>query len=165
MLAGHMAVDGEVKTVDLSSVFEAVGKTVKGEMSQEELERLVESACPGCGSCSGLYTANTMNCLTEAMGMGLPGNGTVPAADSRRLQLARQAGEQIIKLAADNICPRDIINKESIDNAFTVDMALGGSRDRERLGRRFLPRRGGTGRRSLRVSNESGWHWSGGVLR
>ncbi len=127
MLAGHMAVNNEVKTVDLSSVFEAVGKTIKGAMSQEELERLVESACPGCGSCAGMYTANTMNCLTEALGMGLPGNGTVPAVDARRLQLARQAGEQIMKLAADNICPRDIINKESIDNAFTVDMALGGS--------------------------------------
>ncbi len=127
MLAGHLADGNGVKTVDLSSVFEAVGKTAKGDMDLEELERLVECACPGCGSCSGLYTANTMNCLTEALGLGLPGNGTIPAADSRRAQLARQAGEQAVKLLGRGIRPKDIINKEAIDNAFTVDMALGGS--------------------------------------
>jgi dihydroxy-acid dehydratase len=86
-----------------------------------------ELACPGCGSCAGMFTANTMNCLTEALGMGLPGNGTIPAADNRRLQLARQAGEQSLKMWSQNIRPRDIITEKSLRNAFTVDMALGGS--------------------------------------
>jgi len=115
MLAGRLAGENGFKKVDVSSVFEAVGKVTKGSMSQEELEQLVEIACPGCGSCAGMFTANTMNCLTEALGMGLPGNGTIPAVDARRIQLAREAG------------PRDIISKDSIHNAFAVDMALGGS--------------------------------------
>ena len=127
MLAGYLTSSSGVKRVDFSSVFEAVGRVTKGEMSQEELEHLAEIACPGAGSCAGMFTANTMNCLTEAMGMGLPGNGTIPAVDARRRQLAREAGEQIMELLANNIRPRDIINNDSIYNAFAVDMALGGS--------------------------------------
>ncbi|MDP2932345.1 MAG: dihydroxy-acid dehydratase, partial [Chloroflexota bacterium] len=88
---------------------------------------LEEVACPGCGSCAGMFTANTMNCLTEALGMGLPGNGTIPAVDTRRRLLAKRAGEQVLKLLAGNICPRDIITRDAIFNAFTVDMAMGGS--------------------------------------
>lgn len=127
MLVGRLGSDDGVRIVDLNSVFEAVGKAANGKLSQEELARLEEVACPGCGSCAGMFTANTMNCLTEAVGMGLPGNGTIPAIDIRRRRLARKAGEQIIKLLADNVHPRDIISKDSIHNAFTVDMALGGS--------------------------------------
>ncbi len=127
MLAGHLGSSSGVKQVDLSSVFEAVGKVSKGEMTQEELEELAEVACPGCGSCAGMFTANTMNCLTEALGMGLVGNGTIPAVDARRRGLAREAGQQVMELLANNIRPRDIINKDSMYNAFAVDMALGGS--------------------------------------
>ncbi len=127
MLAGRFSTGGEVKKVDLSTVFEAVGKVTMGEMSEEELERLEEVACPGCGSCAGMFTANTMNCLTEALGMGLSGNGTILAVDVRRIQLAKEAGRQVMKLLASDIRPRDIINKDSIHNAFIVDMALGGS--------------------------------------
>jgi len=127
MLAGRLASDSGVKHVDLSSVFEAVGKVAQGSMSQEDLTELEEVACPGCGSCSGMFTANTMNCATEALGMGLPGHGTIPAVDARRVQLAREAGEQVMELLAADIRPRDIINVNSVHNAFTVDMALGGS--------------------------------------
>jgi len=127
MLAGHLASSSGIEKVDVNTVFEAVGKVTKGEMGQEELARLEEVACPGCGSCAGMFTANTMNCLTEALGMGLPGNGTIPAIDARRIQLAQEAGQQIMKLLAGDIRPRDIINKDSIHNAFIVDMALGGS--------------------------------------
>jgi len=127
MLAGHLPSNNGFKTVDLSSVFEAVGKIAKGAITQQELEQLEEIACPGCGSCAGMFTANTMNCLTEAMGMGLPGHGTIPAVDARRRQLAREAGQQIMKLLAEDIRPRDIITRDSIYNAFAVDMALGGS--------------------------------------
>ena len=127
MLAGRLSRNNEIKLVDLSSVFEGVGKVTAGKMTEEELEELEEIACPGCGSCSGMFTANTMNCLTEALGMGLPGNGTIPAVDSRRTQLAREAGRQVMALLADDIRPRSIINKDSLANAFAVDMALGGS--------------------------------------
>ncbi len=127
MLAGRLGSNEGVNLVDLNNVFEAVGKVAKGEMSQEELERLEEVACPGCGSCSGMFTANTMNCLTEALGMGLSGNGTIPAVDSRRQQLAKEAGLKVMELLANDIHPRDIINRDSLHNAFTVDMALGGS--------------------------------------
>jgi len=127
MLAGRFYNSGKVKKVDLISVFEAVGKVISGQMTEEELEQMVEVACPGCGSCAGMFTANTMNCLTEALGMGLVGNGTIPAVDSRRRQLAKEAGQQIMELLASDIRPRDIITKDSIRNAFTVDMALGGS--------------------------------------
>ena len=127
MLAGRLSSDSGVKHVDLSSIFEAVGRVAKGKMSEEELEQLAAVACPGCGSCSGMFTANTMNCATEAMGMGLVGNGTIPAVDARRLQLAKEAGQRVMELLVNNIRPRDIINRVSIHNAFAVDMALGGS--------------------------------------
>ncbi|MFC1860849.1 dihydroxy-acid dehydratase [Chloroflexota bacterium] len=127
MLAGRLAGETGTRPVDLISVFEAVGKVAQGNMSEAELAELEEIACPGCGSCAGMFTANTMNCLTEAMGMAMPGSGTIPAVDSRRRQLAKETGEQVMKLLADNIQPRDIINNDSIFNAFTVDMALGGS--------------------------------------
>ena len=124
MLAGRMAND---RCVDLNDVFEAVGKVTKGEMSQAELEELEVAACPGCGSCSGMFTANTMNCLTEALGMALSGNGTIPAVDARRIHLAREAGRKVMELLAAEIHPRDIVTKDSIHNVFVVDMALGGS--------------------------------------
>lgn len=127
MLAGDWQKEGRWEKIDLNSVFEAVGRVTGGKMSEEELEELAQLACPGCGSCAGMFTANTMNCLTEALGMALPGNGTIPAVDSRRRQLAQRAGEQVMKLVTDNIRPRDIITADSISNAFAVDMALGGS--------------------------------------
>ena len=123
MLAGRL----EGKPVDLNHVFEAVGKVVRGQMSEAELESLAEVACPGCGSCAGMFTANTMNCLTEAMGMALPGSGTIPAVDERRTELAEKAGQQIMELLAKDVRPRDIISKAALENAFAVDMALGGS--------------------------------------
>jgi len=123
MLAGHW----QGRKVDLNTVFMAVGKVAKGEMSREELDELEQVACPGCGSCAGMFTANTMNCLTEALGMALPGNGTIPAVDARRLGLAREAGRQVMELMAKDIRPRDIVTREAIENAFIVDMALGGS--------------------------------------
>ena len=127
MLAGSLSGDGGAKKVDYSSVFEAVGKVTNGQMTEEELEQMAEVACPGCGSCAGMFTANTMNCLTEALGMGLVGNGTIPAVDARRQQLAKEAGQQVMELLANDVRPQDIITKGSIYNAFTVDMALGGS--------------------------------------
>jgi len=127
MLAGCLAGNNGIKKIDLSSVFEGVGEVVGGNMSNEELLQLEELACPGAGSCSGMFTANTMNCAVEAMGMGLSGNGTILAVDARRQQLAKEAGQQVMELLANDIRPRDIINKESINNAFAVDMALGGS--------------------------------------
>jgi len=127
MLAGRLETKDGVKKVDLSSVFEAVGKVIKGQMSEAELDGLTETACPGCGSCAGMFTANTMNCVTEALGLALPGNGTIPAVDPRRAKLARQAGEQIMQLLVDNVCPKDILTRKAFDNAFTLDVALGGS--------------------------------------
>jgi dihydroxy-acid dehydratase len=123
MLAGY--IDG--KKIDLSTVFEAVGAVSADNMSKAELARLEQLACPGCGSCAGMFTANTMNCLTEALGMALPGNGTIPAVDARRRSLARQAGARIMQILKANTRPHSIINADSIFNAFTVDMALGGS--------------------------------------
>jgi dihydroxy-acid dehydratase len=127
MLAGKLTRDGAVKPLDLNSVFLAVGQVIKGEMTESELKELEELACPGCGSCAGMFTANTMNCLTEALGMALPGNGTIPAVQAQRVQLAYKAGQQVMEVLAKDICPKDIITKESIYNAFAVDMALGGS--------------------------------------
>ncbi len=127
MLRGYLPTENGLSKVDLNSVFEAVGKAASGQITEQELAELERYACPGCGSCSGMFTANTMNCLTEAMGMGLPGNGTIPAVDARRRQLAREAGQQVMTLLAENIRPRNIITRDSIHNAFTVDMALGGS--------------------------------------
>ncbi len=112
---------------DLISVFEAVGKVKKGEMSMEELDELAEHACPGCGSCSGMFTANTMNCISEAIGLALPGNGTIPAVHAARIRLAKNAGFKIMELLEKNIKPRDIVNEKAAYNAVAVDMALGGS--------------------------------------
>lgn len=121
MLAGH--VKGEKKS--LSAMFEAVGTHAAGNMSDEELEEFERKVCPTCGSCSGMYTANSMNCLTEALGMGLSGNGTIPAVYSDRLKLAKKAGMAVMDLLKKNIRPSDIITKDSIKNALTIDMALG----------------------------------------
>ena len=121
MLAGHV---GGHKT-SLSSMFEAVGANAAGKMSLEELNEYECKACPTCGSCSGMYTANSMNCLTEALGMGLKGNGTIPAVYSERLKLAKHAGMAVMELYRKNIRPRDIMTKYAILNALTVDMALG----------------------------------------
>ncbi len=113
---------------DLISVFEAIGKYKKGEITEDELEDMAKVACPGCGSCAGMFTANTMNCLSEALGMALPGNGTIPAAyDGMRKRLAFEAGIRIVKLVKDNITARKILTKEAFLNAITVDLALGGS--------------------------------------
>ncbi|MCL1886134.1 MAG: dihydroxy-acid dehydratase [Dehalococcoidia bacterium] len=127
MLSGRWETPEGTRKVDLNSVFEGVGKVLNKNMTEEELDSLVDKACPGCGSCSGMFTANTMNCLTEALGMALPGNGTIPAVYERRAMLAKQAGERIVGLFEQNLRPRDIINSDSLHNAFTVDMALGGS--------------------------------------
>ncbi|RBP44140.1 dihydroxy-acid dehydratase [Garciella nitratireducens] len=121
MLAGK--VNGE-KT-SLSSMFEAVGAYAAGKMTEKEVKEYEQKACPTCGSCSGMYTANSMNCLTEAIGMGLKGNGTIPAVYSARIQLAKKAGMQVMKLLRKNIRPRDIMTKDAFINALTVDMALG----------------------------------------
>ena len=115
------------RVVDLSNVFEAVGGHKAGKVSIEELTELESVACPTCGSCSGMFTANSMNCLCEALGMALPGNGTILAVDERRAALAKQAGRQIMTLIEKNICPRDIVTADAIDNAFALDMAMGGS--------------------------------------
>ena len=112
---------------DLIKVFEGVGSVRSGSMTEEELEDLTESACPGCGSCSGMYTANTMNCLSEAMGVALPGNGTVPAVSAARIRLAKHAGMQVMTLLEKNIRPRDIVTERAVHNAVSMDMALGGS--------------------------------------
>ncbi len=113
--------------LDLNSVFLSVGRLKKNEITEDELKTIETSACPGCGSCAGMFTANTMNCLCEALGIALPGNGTIPAVSSRRYSLATKAGYQIVQLLKENICVRDIITRDAIYNAFVVDMALGGS--------------------------------------
>jgi dihydroxy-acid dehydratase len=127
MLAGHIMINGETRLVDISKVNEGMGRALRGEISELELERLEQAACPTCGSCSGMFTANTMNCLTEVLGLGLPGNGTIPAVDVRRMHLAKEAGERIIDLVNRQVCPRDIVTEKSIENAFMVALALGGS--------------------------------------
>lgn len=121
MLAGK--VRGEKRS--LSSMFEAVGSVAAGTMSMEELEEFEEKVCPTCGSCSGMYTANSMNCLTEVLGMGLKGNGTIPAVYSERIRLAKQAGMKIMELVEKNIRPRDIMTEKAFINALRMDMALG----------------------------------------
>lgn len=121
MLAGK--VDG--KKTSLSSMFEAVGSYASGKISADKLEEYECKTCPTCGSCSGMYTANSMNCLTEALGMGLRGNGTIPAVYSARIELAKHAGMAVMELVKRDIRPRDIMTKEAIMNALTVDMALG----------------------------------------
>ena len=121
MLAGHV----RGSKTSLSSMFEAVGAYAAGKISEDDLEEFECKTCPTCGSCSGMYTANSMNCLTEAIGMGLRGNGTIPAVYSERLILAKHAGMKVMELLEKNIRPRDIMTKEAFINAFTVDMAIG----------------------------------------
>ena len=121
MLAGHIG--GRKRS--LSSIFEAVGAHAAGTMTEEEVAEYEEKICPTCGSCSGMYTANSMNCLTEVLGMGLRGNGTIPAVYSERLRLAKRAGYAVMDMLAKDIRPRDIMTKEAIENALTVDIALG----------------------------------------
>ena len=121
MLAGR--VRGQKRS--LSSMFEAVGAYAAGTMTEEEVSEYEKKVCPTCGSCSGMYTANSMNCLTEALGMGLGGNGTIPAVYSERIRLAKHAGMAVMEMYRRNLCPRDIMTKEAILNALTVDMALG----------------------------------------
>lgn len=121
MLAGKV----EGKKTSLSSMFEAVGSYNSGKLSDAELKEYENKTCPTCGSCSGMYTANSMNCLTEALGMGLRGNGTIPAVYSARIKLAKHAGMAVMDMVKKNICPRDIMTKEALMNALTVDMALG----------------------------------------
>ena len=121
MLAGHL----KGKKRSLSSMFEAVGEHAAGKMSDEEVEEYENKVCPTCGSCSGMYTANSMNCLTEVLGMGLRGNGTIPAVYSDRIKLAKHAGMQIMELLKRDIRPRDIMTEDAFMNALTVDMALG----------------------------------------
>jgi dihydroxy-acid dehydratase len=127
MLAGKLVQKNAARSVDLITVFQAVGKVAKGKMTEAELQELEMVACPGCGSCAGMFTANTMNCLCEALGMALPGNGTIPAVEARRRQLAYKAGQLVMDALAEDIRPKGIITRESIYNAFVVDMALGGS--------------------------------------
>jgi len=127
MLAGKLVGKNTARSVDVISVFQAVGEVAKGRMTEAELQELEMVACPGCGSCAGMFTANTMNCLSEALGMALPGNGTIPAVEARRRQLAYKAGQQVMEVLAKDIRPRDIITRDALYNAFAVDMALGGS--------------------------------------
>jgi len=115
------------KDVDVISVFEAVGKVSVNAMSEKELFLLEEAACPGAGSCSGMFTANSMNCLSEALGLALGGNGTIPAVMAERIRLAKISGIKVMELVNKNILPRDIVTREAIENAITVDMAFGGS--------------------------------------
>lgn len=121
MLAGRV----QGHKTSLSSMFEAVGAYAVGKMSEEDVEEYENKACPTCGSCSGMYTANSMNCLTEVLGMGLPGNGTIPAVYSERIKLAKHAGMAVMEMYRQNIRPRDIMTKEAFYNALTMDMALG----------------------------------------
>lgn len=121
MLAGRV----QGHKTSLSSMFEAVGAYAAGKMSEEEVEEFENKACPTCGSCSGMYTANSMNCLTEVLGMGLPGNGTIPAVYSERIKLAKHAGMAVMEMYQKNIRPRDIMTEKSFMNALTMDMALG----------------------------------------
>ena len=122
MLPGNV---GPHKQADLISVFEAVGRMRTGTISEDELEEMTEHACPGCGSCAGMFTANSMNCLAETLGVALPGNGTIPAVDAARVRLAKTAGMRVMDLVNKNIRPLDIVTKQSVANAVAVDMALG----------------------------------------
>jgi len=115
------------RNISLSAMFEAVGTVSSGRMTEEELSELEDAACPGCGSCAGMFTANTMNCITEVLGMALPGNGTVPAVEAARIRLAKETGERIMQLLEDDLCPRDIMSYDAFYNAIAADMALGGS--------------------------------------
>ncbi len=124
MLAGKTS-DG--KAVDLISIFQGVGAYKKGGITAEQLKELEDTGCPTCGSCSGMFTANSMNCLCEAIGMALPGNGTIPAVDARRQELYMQAGKRAVELVTEDLKPLDIINLKSMDNAYALDVGMGGS--------------------------------------
>jgi dihydroxy-acid dehydratase len=124
MLAGR---DPDGNPIDLISIFEGVGAFKAGLITEEDLKLLEDLACPGYGSCAGLFTANSMNCACEALGISLPGNGTIPAVSERRRELVRAAGRKIVELVKASLKPRDIITREAIDNAFALDMAMGGS--------------------------------------
>ncbi len=127
-VAGGPMLSGKLKNgkrTCLSTMFEAVGSYYAGSMNEDELKEWTENACPTCGSCSGMYTANSMNCLTESIGMALSGNGTIPAVYSKRIRLAKLTGMKIMELIKKDIKPRDIMTKEAFDNALAVDMALG----------------------------------------
>ena len=113
------------KSIDLSSMFEAVGSVKAGKMSEEELLEMEDSACPGCGSCAGMFTANSMNCMTEALGLALPGNGTIPAVYGERMRLAKYSGMKIMELVEKDVRPKDIMTEDAFHNALVVDMALG----------------------------------------
>ena len=129
-VSGGPMMAGETKAgkkVDLIDIFEGVGAYQAGTMSEEDLTELERVACPTCGSCSGMFTANSMNCLSEALGMALPGNGTILAVDPARHELAREAGRRVVELVDANVRPSDIVTAEAIDNAFALDMAMGGS--------------------------------------
>ncbi|MDR1916588.1 MAG: dihydroxy-acid dehydratase [Synergistaceae bacterium] len=115
------------KRSDLSNIFEGVGKYIAGDMNEEDMAELERSVCPTCGSCAGMFTANTMNCVMEALGLALPGNGTIPAVYSERVRLAKDAGRAIMLLVEKNIRPRDIVTREAVNNALAVDVAMGGS--------------------------------------
>lgn len=121
MMAGRMNGD----PVDLISVFEGVGRVKSDDLTEEDLQKMEDAACPGCGSCSGMFTANSMNCVTEALGLGLPGNGTIPAVQAARHRLAKEAGMKVMEMVKRNITPRDIATPEAFRNAIAVDMALG----------------------------------------
>lgn len=121
MLAGRY----QGKDISVTQVFEGPGMVLAGRITEEELRVMEECACPGCGSCAGMFTANSMNCLSEAIGMALPGNGTIPAPFAARIRLAKLAGQKVMELLARNICPRDIMNEKAFENALAVDMALG----------------------------------------
>ncbi len=122
-----MAGQHKGRTLDLNSVFEGVGQRGAGKIDDAALQDIEDNACPGCGSCSGMFTANTMNCMMEALGLGLPGNGTIPAVHAGRIRLAKDAGRAIMNLVEKNIRPRDILTIEAFRNAVAVDLALGGS--------------------------------------
>ncbi|MHB1326364.1 MAG: dihydroxy-acid dehydratase [Thermoleophilia bacterium] len=121
MLAGDL--NGQ--KIDLHNVFEAVGAALMGKISEEEVLRMESCACPGCGSCAGLFTANSMNCLTEALGLALPGNGTIPAVQAARIRLARETGRRAVELALDGLKPRDIVDSRAVTNALAVDSSMG----------------------------------------
>lgn len=121
MLAGDF--DGQ--KIDLHNVFEAVGAALTGKISEEEVMRMESCACPGCGSCAGLFTANSMNCLTEALGLALPGNGTIPAVQAARIRLARETGRRAVELALEGLKPRDIVDSRAVINALAVDSSMG----------------------------------------
>jgi dihydroxy-acid dehydratase len=127
MVSGGPMLPGRArgKSCDLITVFEAVGKVSRGQMDEEELTELEEAACPGCGSCAGMFTANSMNCLSESIGLALPGNGTIPAVSAARVRLAKRAGMQVMALLEKKITPRMIVTEKSVHNAMAMDMALG----------------------------------------